>query len=228
MRIITLIGLILFFVNVGLAQSSSEVGLFLGGTNYYGEVAKDHGSAEEIGLAAGIMGRYMLNRTMGLKGIAGLVKLKGKDITSGIHVERNWEIENDLVELSVQFEYFPAGKGRRNFVGRFNQYRLSPYFFFGGGVAIGTPKVFVPERDKDLFPESENQPDNFVILPIGGGLRFDLNQYCILSVEFGKRMVFSDYLDGISINGDSTTNDWYAFGGLMISILLNAQTDRRF
>ncbi len=228
MRIVIFWGLFFMIVATCNAQSSSEAGIFIGGTNYYGEVAKDHGSIEEIGLAAGIMGRYMFNRNMGIKGVAGLMRLKGKDRTSGVHTDRNWAIKNNLIEVSLQIEYYPIGRGRRNFAGMFNKYRLSPYMFFGGGIALGMPEVIAPDDDKGLFPEQDPATGTFAVLPIGAGIRFDLNQYCILSAEFGKRAVFSDYIDGISINGNSSTNDWYAFGGLMLSILLDAQIDRRF
>ncbi len=220
------------FLSIGLligiwlnAQSSVEAGIFFGGTNYYGELSKPHGSFEELGFGLGAWGRYMFNRNIGVKGMAGLLQLMGKDETAGINVERDWRMMNDIIELSLQLEYHPIGQGRRNIVGRFNKSQLSPYLFLGFGYASGEPSVVVPERDKSRFPEA-GLTDGFMVVPIGGGIRYDISRYFMISLELGKRAVWSDYLDGVSVNGDSTTNDWYLFGGLFISILIDAESDR--
>ena len=210
---------------LGLGQYSFEAGIFAVGTNYYGELSKTHGSFDEIGVGLGAWSRFMINRKIGFKANAGLIQLMGKDLTAEKHVDRDWRMMNDIIELSIQLEYHPIGKGRKNIVGRFNKGQFSPYVYFGGGVAFGEAIVMVPDRDKSLFPES-GQSNNFVVVPIGGGIRYDVSQYFMVSVELGKRAVFSDYLDGISVNGNSSTNDWYMIGGLFLSILLDAESDR--
>ena len=219
----------LFFLGTCLiqAQSSFEAGIFFGGTNYYGELSKTHGSFEEVGTGFGAWTRYMFNRNLGVKGVAGIMQLMGKDETAEKHIERDWRMMNDIIEISAQIEYHPLGQGRRNIVGQFNKNQFSPYVFFGAGFSVGEAKVVVPERDKGLFPEM-GQSNGFLVVPIGGGIRYDIDKYFMISLELGKRMVLSDYLDGISINGVSSTNDWYMFGGLFISILINAESDRRY
>ena len=211
-----------------LAQSSSEVGLFFGGSIYYGELSKKHGTLEEIGMVGGVRGHYMFNRKMGIKAIIAYAQLMGRDETAGIHLDRGWAFENEIIEASLQFEYHPLGKGRRNIVGMFNDGEWSPYLLFGGGIAYGPPTVFTPPKDESKFPEQENPQSLFVVAPIGIGIRYDAGEYSIFHLEFGKRAVFSDYIDGISLNGNSATNDWYAFLTLGYSILLDAQIDRRF
>ena len=218
----------MFYSFLAFTQTSSEVGVFAGGSIYYGDLAKNHGSTKEIGFATGIMGRYMFNRKMGAKATLALANLSGSDATLGRHISRDWAFDNRIIEATVQFEYHPIGRGRRNFVGMFNKYKVSPYVFFGGGVSWGEPNVIVPAKDESRFPEQVEAVSNFVVAPVGGGIRFDLSKYSILSAEFGKRVVFSDYIDGISINGNSATNDWYAFGTISLSILLDAQIDRKF
>ncbi len=222
----------LFIAVSAIAQNSIEAGGFFGASSYYGELSQTHGSFEEVGLAFGAMGRFMFNRNLGVKAFAGWLKLRGSDATLKEEVNyyknpRNWSVRTNLLEISVHFEYHPLGKGRRNIFRRFNRNQLSPYLFFGGGVAMGDSKVSTPPIAQDLFPE-ENDTSSFVVFPLGAGLRYDVSEYLILSLELGKRAVFSDYLDGISVNGDQSTNDWYMFGGIMVSFLIGAQIEKRY
>ncbi len=225
MNKLILVLFLLLFLNTTYSQTSFEAGLFFGGTNYYGEVAAHHGSMKEVGLGLGLMSRLMINRNLGLKGTLGQISLRGSDLNSGIHTSRGWSFETRLLELSLQFEFHPFGRARRNIVGRFNKNQFSPYVFWGFGVAFGTAQVFTSEHDKDLFPEPEVSRSH-LILPIGMGVRFDASEYFILSFELGKRAVFSDYIDGISLNGNSLTNDWYLFAGLVISVLISAENEK--
>ena len=223
---IPLLSFCCFLSFICVSQTSFEAGIFGGGTMYYGELSNQHGTFEELGYAVGVSSRYMLNRNFGVKASIGLMQLTGSDETA-THTSRNWRMKNDIIELAATFEYHPIGQGRRNLVGRFNRNQFSPYVLFGAGVSLGEAVVTTPLKDAALFPES-GSTNNFVILPIGLGIRLDLSKYALLSFEFGKRAVFSDYIDGVSTNGNKSTNDWYAFGGIHIGILIDAEIDRRF
>lgn len=209
-------------------QTSSEIGLSYGTFIYYGDLAKDHGTLEEFGTVFGINYRYMFNRKIGIKGSFAFAQYEGSDRASGIHPERDWAFTASMFESSAQIEYHPIGTGRKNFAGMFNRNKISPYFFFGMGMAYIDPKVTVPEKDRRLFPEHEDPTSLIAVAPIGAGIRFDIGRFALLSLEFGKRLAFSDYLDGISINGNSATNDWYAFGVFGFAVLLGAEVDRKF
>ena len=50
--------------------------------------------------------------------------------------------------------------------------------------------------------------------------------YYLLNLE--KEPFSSDYIDGVSSNGNKSTNDWYAFGGIHIGVLIDAESDRRY
>ena len=177
-----------FLSFIGTSQTSFEAGVFAGGTMYYGELSKKHGTFEELGYGLGIFSRYMLNRKFGVKASIGLIHLLGNDETA-THPARNWRMENDVIELAAAFEYHPIGQGRRNLVGLFNRYQFSPYVLFGAGVSLGEPIVMTPLKDANLFPEM-GSTNNFVIVPFGVGVRLDLSEYALLSLEFGKRAVF--------------------------------------
>lgn len=46
-------------------------------------------------------------------------------------------------------------------------------------------------------------------------MKRDLGKKVVISLELGLRIVFSDYIGGISYIGNSEKNDWYIFGGLI-------------
>ncbi len=205
------------------SQSSSEIGLFFSTTDYLGDLSRKVPGREDFGWGIGVNARYMVDPNMGVKFYMGYKDFTGSDRTVPRNADRGWETAFGLMEVSVSFEYHPFGRGRYNFVNVFNRYQLSPFFYLGVGAAMGDAEVFVPATDEGKFPEEADR-DVFVALPMGGGLRFDLSEFCILTADFGFRAVFSDYLDGISQGSDR--NDWYFTGGLSVSILLHGEPEK--
>ena len=206
------------------SQTSFEAGVLLGGTNYYGDLAADHGSLEEVGFGIGVSGKLMFDNKFGVRLSLGRLALSGSDATSGTHTSRGWKFSTQLTELSCVLEYHPLGRGRINRVGQFHKNQVSPFVFWGIGQAFGNSHITTPSTDKILFPEPGDR-SSYTIIPIGGGIRVDLSRYFIVSFELAKRAVLSDYLDGVSIQGNDLTTDWYLFGGLAISVLISADKD---
>ncbi|MCC7244331.1 MAG: hypothetical protein IT269_01515 [Saprospiraceae bacterium] len=66
----------------------------------------------------------------------------------------------------------------------------------------------------------------FMLAPMGVGLRFDVFDRLIIGVEGGWRPVFSDDLDGVKVNGNPESNDWYYYGGTTISFVLGRPKKR--
>ena len=224
MKLRLMVLFLLLNVRIINSQTSLESGIWLGGTNYYGDLAADHGSLKEVGPGIGLFGKFMFDSKFGLRLSIGRLALTGSDMTSGIHVDRGWEFSTTITELAGVLEYHPLGKSRIDRFGHFQKNQISPYIFWGIGHASGYSRITTPSTDKILFPESGDR-SNYTILPIGGGIRLDLSRFCIVSLELGKRAVLSDYLDGVSVYGNDLTTDWYLFGGIAISLLINAQKD---
>jgi len=114
--------------------------------------------------------------------------------------------QNGLIEK----EYFPK--------------RFSPYLFAGFGVAN-----FSPNEDNGLpsdAPEVLNGiPSLFMVVPFGGGLRYDLNRKFGIALEGSYQYSFSDEIDGISASRDPLDNDWYLTGGIRIIYKLASKKD---
>ncbi|HMQ49535.1 MAG TPA: DUF6089 family protein [Saprospiraceae bacterium] len=207
------------------AQSSGEVGFLVGGTDYLGDVSRDFPQWADVGLSFGATGRYMFDPKFGVKLFFGYLQLKGSD--RNVLPRRGWETQFGLFEVTASFEYHPFGKARKTIFNEFRKGQFSPYVFAGGGIASADADIKIPPGSNWVFPEEADR-DVFVSVPIGGGLRYDLSPYCILSFDVGMRAVFSDYLDGISIQGKSDTNDWYSFTGLSVTALLGAERSKNW
>jgi len=205
------------------AQSSSELGLLFTTTDYMGDLSRKIPGFEDLGWGVGFTAKYMLDKRQGFKFFIGYLDFTGSDLTVPRNSDRGWETEFGILEASFSFEYHPFGRGRYNFVNVFNKHQLSPFFYIGLGVAMGDAEVFVPSVDQGKFPEEADR-DLFPSMPIGCGLRYDLAEQAILTLDMGVRPVFSDYLDGISQGSDR--NDWYSTAGISITILLHGEPDR--
>jgi hypothetical protein len=128
---------------------------------------------------------------------------------------RNLSFRNNVVEFSGVgvFELFPTDRGylRRNF--------FNPYGIFGLSVFTHNPTSKTPQPTKPGDPKSEwvslrslgtegqftgiaGTPRPYSVVqvgvPIGFGLRYRLQDKFDLSLEFGYRFVFTDYLDDVS------------------------------
>lgn len=207
-----------------LSQRSSEAGLFIGVSNYMGDLAPAPLAANETNLAFGGHYRYMLNPKTGVKGSVSYAKLSGSDANIPLADPRpgvrRWEMETGLLEAALQMEWHPLGSSRFNNAGVY-QRQLSPFIGAGLGLAFGDAEVKVPEDDQARFPEADDK-SAFIVFPVTLGIRFDLSESLILTGEFSVRGTFTDYLDGISQSGNPDANDHYMFGGVSILYLIEA------
>jgi hypothetical protein len=132
-----------------------------------------------------------------------------------------------MAEVSIQAEWLPFGKYRFNKVGLFRP-QINPFLTLGIGSSFAVNKNLEWQNSgvqpRIGFPEEEDK-DNFLIIPIGGGIRFDVTQWTTLAAEAGWRYAQSDYLDGVSINGNPDKNDWYFFMGFTLSTYIGEQED---
>lgn len=214
----------LFLPTLTFAQSSSDLGIKVGATNYLGDLAPDGGSFDQIGFGGGVTAGYMFNKKIGLRANILFAKYKGSDATVERNQFRDWSMETDLIETSIVFEYHPLGQARRDAVDEFNKHQISPFGFIGIGGAFGTAMVTAPEENKDIFPE-DNAASSFLVVPMGLGIRYDINSKATLSLEYGLRAVLSDQLDGVSKNGNASANDWYGFTGISFTMSLHSGSD---
>ncbi|MCB0642955.1 MAG: hypothetical protein KDC44_15005 [Phaeodactylibacter sp.] len=201
------------------AQSGLSVGGFLGASNYQGDLAEFGIVLRETQPAFGGYLKYNFLPFVGARINMVKGKLSGNDANNPSLFERKFSFEADLFEAAFLIELSLFNKGNRHKFGGMRKL-FSPYIYGGFGFTIADAVVDYSQSDdifiKEPFPEEGDKAD-FVTIPMGVGVRFQGFERLRLALEFGFRPAFSDYLDGISLNGRADRNDWYVLGGLTIS-----------
>lgn len=206
-----------------------EAGLFLGGAMYLGDLTDDESSlsSEFKFPALGININRNFSETFALRAglIYGQIDADENEFDEGPHQDRGWAFKNSLVELSLMGQYEFLGKKRYKNNGQFKKL-VSPYVFGGLGLAFGkaTAENDATREPRAKFDDSEGSRFS---IPLGLGLKFDLNRKVALGIEGGLRKTFSDNLDGLSEGANPDKDDWYGFAGVNLTFRLGEKdTDK--
>lgn len=196
-----------------ISQEKWEGGLFLGYSNYLGDLVEPTFTFKQPNLAIGLLVRNNLSEQFGLRLNLLYGKIEGDDANYDRNKDAGRKFNSTIWELSVLGEYELFGNRRWDENGKFSKI-FSPYIFGGLGANFGNPKD-IPTGLGD--PESDYSNVHFS-LPVGAGIKFDVSRKVNIGLELGMRFTFSDYLDGISeVSGDANDNDIYNVGGLVLS-----------
>jgi hypothetical protein len=136
--------------------------------------------------------------------------------TTGVHRLRKFSFETSINELSVQLVINPSFNNGVEDPGN-----IRPYFFGGVGVAFLSIKRDWSRFDRDypfwqswvlpgLAADSAMAMPNAVItVPVGGGIRYQLNDNIAIYSELSKRIARTEYLDGFSQSANRRENDGF-------------------
>ncbi|MDO8366155.1 MAG: DUF6089 family protein [Saprospiraceae bacterium] len=205
-----------------------EPGVFLGAVNYSGDVAEKNIHFSETRLGYGAFTRYFLSKKFALRANLYGGSIAGDDANSkdpGLR-SRSFRFSTKILELAVGGEWHMWAKDRYSDTG-IHQHFTSPYLFLGAGGVFTSVKVEYngAPKDRNTFvvaplPEKKSR-QQFLIPIMGMGVRTDINENLVLGAEIGMRPMLSDYLDGVSVNGNPGRKDWYYFGGATLSYILS-------
>ena len=215
----------LIFVTSATAQDRLELAAFFGMTNYQGDLAEDHVELEETKVAVGGILRYHISPRWAIRAHYFSGTITGDDENSIKLAWRRWKVDIDVKEWVIGPEFYILPVNRFGIGGRFEG-GISPYVSVGMGLTHADAVLTVPPEDQDRFPEPGDR-DNFFVTPIILGVRFDFSEYSAFMLEVGWRNIFSDYLDGVSMNGGYEKNDWYSFAGASFSIFFGKPANAR-
>lgn len=216
MRYLTILVISILGLNSGQAQIN-EVGLFLGGSNFIGDVgATDYISPNQFAFG----GVYKWNRSPRHSWRASLMftELEGIDTNSDDprRIQRGYEFNNEIIELAVGMEFtffdFDLHTGKK---------LTTPYLFGGLSVAHHDNHYFF-----NGMQTQENTSSWAYGIPMALGIKTTFLDNFILSFEIGARYTFSDEIDGSIPDdqnrqqyrfGNINNNDWYVFSGVIIT-----------
>lgn len=184
-----------------------ELGAFGGGSYYIGDLNQfKHFVYSKPSF--GVIFRYNLSTRASLRltGTYGSVwgsDSKAKDL---VQQNRNLSFKSDIYELAFGVE-IDLLKYRINDM----KYPISPYFFYEIAYFRMNPMTAYNGNDLELrslgtegqgTSLSDKKPYNLnqISLPVGIGVKFNLKKRLAISVEYGIRKTFTDYLDDVSGN----------------------------
>lgn len=188
-------------------QKSSEIGVFLGGSYYIGDLNPLAHFNQFTKPAGGIVFRYNFNPRLAARANAFLGAIEGQDSfsNSSAQQQRNLHFKSTIAELSAQLEFnflnYKIGDDRQLF---------SPYIFFGLAGFKFNPQAKINNNWIDLQPlgtEGQGLPNGAtkrkyklleISIPFGIGIKTNLSKNIGMTVEWGMRKTFTDYLDDVS------------------------------
>lgn len=214
--------------SIAFSQRNSyfEAGFLFGLTNYSGDVASSAIEISETQPGYGVYFRYHFSRSFSAKAHVYSGSISGDDKNSPTLAPRKIRFSTSIVEIGGAAEWKLWGQERYSSTGIHNFF-VTPYLFIGLGFAITDPKAeyYGDPGQSELYLKAPLPEDglrkNFLLAPMGVGLRADVLDRLVVGLEGGWRPVFSDDLDGIHTNGNPKKGDWYYFAGVTVSFILS-------
>jgi hypothetical protein len=206
--------LIFLFCFISMNAQIHEVGIFVGGSNYIGDV----GSTTYIAPnqpAMGILYKYNKNPRLAYRFSLNGAYYQADDLDSKEpgRNQRGYQFKNSIKEVSLGLEF--------NFFD-FNLHEVerkyTPYVHSGINYL----------RFRDSHLDSNNivtqERIGAFAIPMTVGVKSNVWPHLILALEVGARYTFTDNLDGSNPTDDSWTkfgninnNDWYVFSGITLT-----------
>ena len=190
---------------ISYSQRYFEIGAF-GGISYYnGDInPSQHLRPSNNHLAVGLIARQVLNSRWALRGSFYAGNISGEDSHSSdeFQQQRNLSFYSHIYELSAGIEFNFRKFNPFNPPSAFKQADLfTPFVFIGIGGFYFNPKTELDGNIYELQPlktEGESYSRIGVSIPFGLGIKLRASQRTLISLEYGLRKTFTDYIDDVS------------------------------
>jgi len=210
---------LILLLSLSAFSQTYEIGGFLGGANYIGDVGKTTYIAPNTPAFGAI---FKWNRTArhSFRGSIIFAQIEGDDNDSkeSRRKERGYSFKNNITEISAGIEYT---------FWEFNMYSGRP---------AHTPYMYTGLTYfwyQALYKSSDNVIKDYdgassIAIPMTLGYKATLGTKFIIAAEIGARYTFTDDLDGSNpVNGlednenlkfgNVNNNDWYVFTGITLT-----------
>ena len=209
--------LLLFFLPLFTLQAQiHEIGVFLGGSNFVGDVGSTTYIAPEK-LAFGLLYKWNKSPRHSYRFSYTQSSLTGNDSDSKetSRNKRGYSFKNNIKEISAGLEF--------NFFD-FNLHdsdpKITPYIFSGINY-FRYNALYI-----DNGQTKKGQGSNSFAIPIILGIKSNISPHFVLAAEVGARYTFADDIDGSFPEnkayannrfGNLNNNDWYVFTGVSLT-----------
>ena len=193
-----------------------EVGVFLGGSNFIGDVGKtDYVSPNQV--AFGFLYKWNKSPRHSYRVSYMQSSLTGNDLDSEVPSRylRGYKFKNGIKELSLGMEFnffdFNLHDGRK---------KVTPYVYSGLTYFIFDQLYVLGGETK------EDYQDGSIAIPMTVGVKTNIIDHWVLGFEVGARYTFTDNVDGSNPDnknlqplkfGNINSNDWYVFTGITLT-----------
>jgi hypothetical protein len=185
-------------------RSRSEFGFMLGGSYYLGDL-NQFNQFYGTQPAGGLIYRYNVHSRLSIRGnfMYGKVQASDADAKEALNVNRNLSFESNIFELAggVEFTYLPFFLGSERYKGtayllaEIGLFRMNPKTEINGDMVELQP-LGTEGQGSDLSSKN-NYSLTQLCIPLGVGVKFALGKKAALSLEYGIRKTFTDYLDDV-------------------------------
>ena len=213
-----------FFSAIITSAQFHEIGVFLGGSNYIGDVGTDR-YLDPNELAYGVIYKWNVTERYSFRGGFTFTTLKENEFNNNeiSRFKRSYKVENSLQEftggIEINFKEFNLHDPKLSF---------TPYVFYG--LSYFRYDQFYLTPNGPTSPPSYNNfgKDEEIALPLIIGFKVNPNPFFVIGFEIGARYSLTDNLDGSNPQnqfannleykfGNIANNDWYIFTGITIS-----------
>lgn len=202
-----------FFPLMATHAQIHEIGVFLGGGNYIGDVGPTTYIAPNE-TAFGLLYKWNKSPRHSYRFSYIQSKITSNDLDSKetSRNQRDYRFENDLKEVSLGLEF--------NFF-EFNLYesstKITPYV--ASGLNYFLAKYTLTNAKADETVEDSTERRKSIAIPMIIGIKSNIIPNFVLALETGARYTLTDNIDG-SFNqdfGNTNNNDWYVFSGVTLT-----------
>ena len=212
-----------FSANITSAQFH-EIGVFLGGSNYIGDVGTDR-YLDPNELAYGLIYKWNVTDRYSFRGGVTFTTLRENEFNNNVinRFRRSYKVENSLQEftggIEINFKEFNLHDPKLSF---------TPYIFYGLSY-FRYDQFYITPNVSTSPPNYVNYgKDREIALPLIIGFKVNPNPFFVIGFEIGARYSMTDNLDGSNPQnefadnleykfGNIANNDWYIFTGITIS-----------
>ena len=213
-----------FILSINTHAQFHEIGLFLGGSNYIGDIGSDQ-YVKPSAPAFGLLYKWNITERYSLRSGISISKLTEKETNNRdlSRFNRSYSFENEIQEATVGVEF-----NFKEFNLHDSDFNFTPYLFYGLSY-FRYDQYFITPNGPGGNPVNTNfGKDQEFAVPFILGLKLNPNPFIILGFEMGARFTLTDNLDGSNpgnqyLNqvdlkfGNVENNDWYLFMGFTIS-----------
>ncbi|MCV6631755.1 MAG: DUF6089 family protein [Flavobacteriaceae bacterium] len=213
----TCLVLVVLLTVLPISAQNYEVGVYLGGANYIGDIGPTT-YVNPNSLAAGMVFKWNKSTRYSWRASIIRARIQGDDnkASIGSRKERGYVFDNRLTEFGVGLEvnYF-----------KFNLHRMSsqftPYLYTGVHYFMYDETYFDGNQQRKMGT------DTSFAIPMVLGVKKTLGRFLVIGLEVGARYTFTDNLDGSNPKktpgvldvqfGNKFSDDWYVFTGLTLT-----------